>query len=194
MTGFPRWLPEGSPSGSLRVFPSVIKPAFIQQWNFTLEYRLPGDIVLSSGYVGEDATHLMMANRYYSQAPLGTGPLQQRRRAYAILPLATEIVVTDPRSKMNYQGFQNSLQKRFSSGLEFLVSYTWSHAMSDNAGYYGTSLNSTANPQDYGNSERHLGTGRDGCPAQFRYVHELRAAFRSWKEPFFAGAPRCRTP
>ena len=52
---------------------------------------------------------------------------------------------------MNYQGFQNSLQKRFATGLEFLVSYTWSHAMADNAGYYSTSLNSTANPQDYGN-------------------------------------------
>jgi hypothetical protein len=149
--GFPPVVPGGLPSGSLRDFPAVIKPAFIQEWNFTLEYRLPGDIVLSTGYVGEDATHLMMANRYYSQATLGTTPLQTRRRDYAVLPLATEIVVTDPRSKMNYQGFQNSLQKRFTSGLEFLVSYTWSHAMSDNAGYYSTSLGSTASPQNYGN-------------------------------------------
>ena len=50
--GFPPVIPGGLPSGSLRVFPAVVKPAFIQQWNVTLEYRMPGDIVLSSGYVG----------------------------------------------------------------------------------------------------------------------------------------------
>jgi hypothetical protein len=149
--GFPPVTPGGLPSGSLRTFPAVVNPAFVQEWNFTLEMRLPGNIVLTSGYVGEDADHLMMANRYYSQAPLGTGALQQRRRDYAVLPLATEIVLTDPIANMNYQGFQNSLQKRFSSGLEFLVSYTWSHDMSDNAGYYSTSLASTASPQDYSN-------------------------------------------
>jgi hypothetical protein len=149
--GFPPVAAGGTASGSLRVFPSVLTPAIIQEWNVTLGFRLPGNIVLSSGYVGENADHLMMANRYYSQAPLGTGPLQQRRRDYDVLPLATEIVITDPIADMDYQGFQNSLQKRFSSGLEFTASYTWSHDMTDNAGYYGTSLSSTASPQDYSN-------------------------------------------
>jgi outer membrane receptor protein involved in Fe transport len=139
------------PSGSLRDFPPLVKPAFIQQWNVTLEYRLPGDIALTAGYVGVDASHLFMANRYYSQAVIGTGPVQQRRRSYAILPGATEIVVTDSRTKMNYQGMQLNLQKRYARGLELTASYTWSHSMSDNAGYYGTSLTTTASPQDYGN-------------------------------------------
>ena len=149
--GFPAVVAGGLPSGSLRTFPLVLKPAFVQEWNFTLEFRLPGNIVLSSGYVGENADHLMMANRYFSQAPLGSGPLQQRRRDYAVLPLATEIVLTDPIADMDYQGFQNSLQKRFASGLEFTASYTFSKDMTDNAGYYGTSLVSTASPQDYSN-------------------------------------------
>ncbi len=149
--GFPAVVAGGAPSGSLRVFPSVLSPAIVQEWNVTLEFRLPGNIILSSGYVGENADHLMMADRYYSQAPLGTGALQQRRRDYAVLPLATEIVITDPIADMDYQGFQNSLQKRFASGLEFTASYTWSHDFTDNAGYYSTSLSSSASPQDYSN-------------------------------------------
>jgi hypothetical protein len=32
---------------------------------------------------------------------------------------------------------QASLHKRFSAGIEYQISYTWSHAMSDSIGYYG---------------------------------------------------------
>src|SRR5262249_58434066 len=121
--GFPDFTPNGPPGGSLRVFPALLKPAIVQQWNVTLEYRLPGDIAITAAYVGQDASHLMMANRYYSQAVLGPGPVQQRRRSYAILPLATEIVVTDPRTRQNYQGFQFSAQKRLGRGFEFTTAY-----------------------------------------------------------------------
>jgi hypothetical protein len=168
--GFPDFNPSGPPGGSLRVFPPLIKPAIVQQWNVTVEYRLPGDIAMTTAYVGQDASHLMMANRYYSQAVLGPGPVQQRRRSYAILPLATEIVVTDPRSRQNYQGFQFSAQKRFSRGLEFTTAYTWSHTMSDNAGYYGTSVASTGSPQDYGNLDAEWG------PASMDVRHNLIAS------------------
>ncbi len=187
--GFPYVAASGPPGGSLRVFPELIKPAIIQQWNVTLEYRLPGDIALSTAYVGQDASHLMMANRYYSQAVIGTGAVQQRRRSYGILPLATEIVVTDPRTRQNYQGFQMSLQKRLSSGLEFTTSYTWSHAMSDNAGYYGTAVGSSASPQDYGNLNAEWG------PAAMDVRHNLTSSanyslpFGTGKT-FFSGANR----
>ena len=179
----------GPPSGSLRVFPSLVKPAIIQQWNVTLEYRLPADIVLSTAYVAQDASHLFMANRYYSQAVIGPGPVQQRRRAYNVLPLATEIVVTDPRTRQNYQGLQVNLRKRVSHGLEFTSSYTWSHAMSDNAGYYGTALTTSASPQDYGNLNSEWG------PAAMDIRHNLVSS-ANYELPFgkgklfFAGAPR----
>ncbi len=147
--GFANLVPGTTPAGSLRVWPNVLKPAIIQQWNFTTEYQLASTLTLSVGYVGEDATHLMLSDRYWSQAVPGPGPVQQRRRSYNVLPLATEIVVTDPILKMNYQGLQASLRKRVSKGLEFTASYTYSHAMSNNAGFYGTPVGNTANPQNY---------------------------------------------
>src|SRR5262249_4046779 len=52
--GFPNFTPgSGPPSGSLRVFPSVLKPAIIQQWNVTAEYQLAGNMTVSAGYVGQ---------------------------------------------------------------------------------------------------------------------------------------------
>ncbi len=41
--------------------------------------------------------------------------------------------------KQNYQGMQASLRKRLSAGFEMTTSYTWSHAMSDNAGLWNVS-------------------------------------------------------
>ena len=121
-----------------------------------------------AAYVGEDATHLMMANRYYSQAPLGTGAVQQRRRAYGVLPLATEIVVTDPRSKMNYQGFQVSLRKRLSRGPGIHGLLHLEPCDVRQRRLLRTALNSTANPQDYGNLER-----RTWGPASMDIRHNL---------------------
>jgi len=45
-----------------------------------------------------------------------------------------------------------SVRKRLSKGLEFNSSYTWSHALSDNAGFYGPTPGNQPNQmQDYGN-------------------------------------------
>jgi hypothetical protein len=178
--GFPAPAPNSQPSGSLRVFPEVLKPAFIQQWNVTIEYQLTNNLTASVGYVGQDATHLMLSNRYYSQAVIGSGPVQQRRRSYGVLPLATEIVVTDPVLKQNYQGMQASVRKRLSGGLEMTAAYTWSHAMSDNAGFYGTSVGNSANMQDYGNRRAEWG------PAAMDVRHNFISSF-NYDLPFGRG-------
>lgn len=178
--GFPSAVIGGQPSGSLRVFPDVLKPAIIQQWNVTTEYQFSNNLTVSLGYVGQDATHLMLSDRYWSQAVPGTGPVQQRRRAYGVLPLATEIVVTNPVLKQNYQGMQLNMRKRLSSGLEFTASYTWSHAMSDNAGFYGTSVGNSANMQDYGNRRAEWG------PAAMDVRHNLISSF-NYELPFGRG-------
>jgi hypothetical protein len=158
--GFPNFAPtpSGPPSGSLRVFPDVLTPAIIQQWNVTLEYQLANNLTVSAAYVGQDADHLILSDRYWSQAYLGTAPIQTRRPLYSIMPLVTEVVVTIPVLKQNYQSAQLSIRKRLSSGLEFTSSYTWSHAMSDNAGFYGTTVGNVPNQmQDYHNRRSEWG-------------------------------------
>ena len=48
------------------------------------------DLVRPAG--GQDASHLVISDRYWSQPVLGTAPLQQRRRIYPVMPLVTEVV------------------------------------------------------------------------------------------------------
>jgi len=162
--GFPAFGPAlaaggGPPSGSIRVWPDVVKPAIIQQWNVTLEHQFTNNLTVSAGYVGQDASHLVVSDRFWSQPVLGTAPLQQRRRIYPVMPLVTEVVVTNPVGKQNYQGLQVSVRKRLSKGLEFNSSYTWSHALSDNAGFYGPTPGNQPNMmQDYGNRRAEWGS------------------------------------
>src|SRR5262249_36228011 len=172
---------NGPPSGSIRVFPNVLTPAIIQQWNVTLETQLVNNLTISAGYVGQDADHLVLSDRYYSQASLGTAPIQTRRPLYGIMPLVTEIVVTNPVLKQNYQGFQLSVRKRLASGLEFTSSYTWSHVMSDNAGFYGTTVGNVPNQmQDYHN--RHAEWG----PASMDIRHNWVTSY-NYAMPFGRG-------
>jgi hypothetical protein len=158
--GFPEFGPtvQGPPSGSIRVWPDVVKPAIIQQWNLTIEYQAAGNMTFSAGYVGQDATHLVISDRFWSQPVLGSGPIQQRRRIYPVMPQVTEVVVTNPVGNQNYQGLQVSVRKRLTSGLEFTSAYTWSHTMSDNQGFYGSTVGNQPNMmQDYGNRRAEWG-------------------------------------
>jgi hypothetical protein len=84
--------------------------------------------------------------------------------------------------KQNYQGLQVNARQRLSSGFEFNVSYTWSHAMSDNAGFYGTSVGNSANPQDYGNRRAEWG------PAAMDIRHNVVSSF-TYELPFGKGKP-----
>jgi hypothetical protein len=51
--------------------------------------------------------------------------------------LITQISGTEACGNQRYDGLQATLRKRFSKGLEYQVSYTWSKGMSDAIGYYG---------------------------------------------------------
>ena len=88
-----------------------------------MEHQFANNLTLSAGYVGQDASHLVISDRFWSQPVLGTAPLQQRRRIYPVMPLVTEVVVTNPVGKQNYQGLQVSVRKRLSTGLgvQFLL-------------------------------------------------------------------------
>ena len=51
----------------------------------------------------------------------------------------TQISGTQSGANQRYDALQASLHKRFSKGIEYQLSYTWSNGMSDSIGYYGES-------------------------------------------------------
>ncbi|MBA3711255.1 MAG: TonB-dependent receptor [Pyrinomonadaceae bacterium] len=142
-TGFTDVIVRNQPFGQIRIWNPDIRPQFTQQWNGTLEYQLTNSISLTTAYVGHKATHLVAPTDWNQPLP-GTGPpstwlpLQQRRPFFSVFPLVTQVSGTDSWARSNYHALQASSRQRFSRGLEFLISYTWSKTMTDNLGYYGS--------------------------------------------------------
>ncbi len=141
--GFTDVVPLGNVlAGQVRYWNPDLRPAFVPQWNFTLEYQFVPSFSLTAAYVGEKGTHVIEGREYNQPLP-GTGPVStwipavQREPEYSVLPLVTNITGTDSSATMNYNSLQVSGRKRFSHGLEFQASYTFSKALTDSRGYYG---------------------------------------------------------
>jgi hypothetical protein len=100
---------------------------------------LPSSNALSVGYVGQHGTHLMVAMPYL-QNMLVNGQVVQGPYLSGNPTLRSDISQisgTCSCSNQRYDALQASLHKRFSMGMEYQVSYAWSHARSDSIGYYG---------------------------------------------------------
>jgi len=159
-------LPLSTLSGQVRAWNPDLRPALIQQYNFSTEFQFARSFSLTTGYVGQKGTHLVNPREYNQPLP-GVGPvatwapLQSRRPLFGVAPLITNISGTDSSSIMNYNGLQVSAGKRYSGGLDFVASYTFSKTLTDNLGYYG-SAGSTAGEGAYFQNayDRHGDYGR----------------------------------
>ena len=142
-TGFDGLQPRDQPAGQVRAWDPNLRPQLTQQWNVFMEYLLRSSTSFSVGYVGHHAEHLVTPIE--GNQPLrGTGPvstwlsLQQRRPLFAAAPQITNISVTASQGRSDYKALQSSIRQRVAGGLEFLASYTWSQAMTNNVGYFGS--------------------------------------------------------
>ncbi len=123
-------------------------------WSFTIQQELPGSLLVEAGYVGSRGLHLTEADSGSDynlnqlrpeQIALGT-QLQQRvpNPFFGVITSGPLASVTTPRSFLltahpqftvinnlfksgaasTYHSFQLKVEKRFSSGLNFLLAYT----------------------------------------------------------------------
>jgi hypothetical protein len=113
--------------------------SYMQQWNLHLQKEVAGNLVLEAGYVGTKGSKAsIFANA--NTAPPGPGAVQPRRPFTNLGPTS---LMTDIASSI-YHGLQLKAEKRFSQGLAFLGSYTFSRNI--NTGGDGFSM--SASPQD----------------------------------------------
>ena len=126
---------------NIRLWDPFVRPAEVQQWNLTAEYQLPGSNVLSVGYVGQHGTHLIAAMPFFQKQLITPGqpPIASPYMSGnpALTAVIAQISGTQSGANQAYNGMQVSLRKRYSVGIEYQISYTWAHAMSDSIGYYG---------------------------------------------------------
>ena len=113
----------------------------VWQWSFDVQRELPGSMALTIGYVGSKTTHSANSYENFNGAlPSRDTNFQARRPiqqffdpsvpAQGVQTLG-RIFAFDSYSNQHYHGLQTKLERRFSRGLSFGVSYTYSKANGD---------------------------------------------------------------
>ena len=107
---------------------------YTQSFSLNLQHALPGNIVAEIGYVGTKGTRLP-GEVDGDPAPPGNPATEQQRRIYAAtLPQVTGITDYINAFSSTYNSLQVKLEKRFSHGLQFLSTYTFSKSIDEASG------------------------------------------------------------
>jgi hypothetical protein len=129
----------------IRLWDPNVRPAVVQQWNLSAQHQLTAETTLQVGYVGQHGTHLMVPMPYFQRQLLGrasdgtpiTAPSQYLSGNPALKNIG-QISGTESNGSQRYDALQTTLQKRFGAGLQAQVAYTYSKAMANSSGYYGS--------------------------------------------------------
>jgi outer membrane receptor protein involved in Fe transport len=103
---------------------------YAMQWFADIQRQLPFQTVFTLSYLAAEARHLVWTRNINTPLTPGPGTLKFRRP----WPFFGGINFRDPGGKSSYHGLAFKAEKRYSSGITFLGSYTWAHAIDDGAG------------------------------------------------------------
>ncbi len=130
--------------------PANQKIPYVDQWNFTIERQLAGNLSLSAGYVGNIGRHLNSGYNINDAIP-GPGPFDPRRPLFNEFGLTQGIFDKCDCSSSNYNALQVKAEKRLGSVYSLLASYTFSKSL--DFGAFGAPTNQFDAQQDYGPSD-----------------------------------------
>lgn len=171
-------LPAPTPFNQVQWFMDPLaKNAYSDQWNFGIERRLTSNTVVSASYVGSHDGRLNLGvygNTAVTPAA-GDAATVASRRPY---PYITPTHYDQSIGRSTYNGFQFALNKRASSGLSYLISYTYSKSMDIGcSGFFGVEGCSVQNPYNLAN---------DKSVSGFDLTHDLSASW-VYQLPFGKG-------
>jgi hypothetical protein len=125
--GFTTALPASPfPSGGTFVSQDF-KDSYSSQWNFEIQHQVAKSATVSLAYVASD-TNRAPIQVPFNQAPPGPGAIYPRQ-PYQNLSSPNAIstfAVIESIGRQNYQSLQAKFDQRFSSGVFFITSFTWS--------------------------------------------------------------------
>jgi Carboxypeptidase regulatory-like domain/TonB dependent receptor len=139
----------GGPGTLYRIFAPELRPQLTKQWNVFVERKLSDYLSAQIGYVGSRSSHMVVPFDFNQPEPdpgpvSSWRPLDQRRPLYPLNPNVGTTSGTNSIGVGKYDALQASVRQRPTEGLEFLASYTWGKALSDNVGYYGVGWGQTS--------------------------------------------------
>jgi len=158
------------PSGGVLTMVQATHDPDVYMWNFGVQRELPGNMVIKISYVGSQGRHLTTEeNRNYSYVHTSTRLKYRSQLSTELVPmpadlaplygsqyLMSQLFVAYPQypyvqnfasldANTDYNGFQLSLEKRYSHGLNFQVAYTAQKTIgSVGAGGYNENITTAA--------------------------------------------------
>jgi len=122
---------------------------YIQQWNMHIQRELAKDLLLEVGYVGNKGTKLstFISGNDARPGP-GTVGTPEHPRIFTNNEAFSENFMAN---NSRYHALQTKVERRFTSGLSLLASYTWSHNIDLASTFSGDQ------PQDFWNRKAGYG-------------------------------------
>jgi hypothetical protein len=188
-----------TPLTNLTLSPTLTLP-YAQDWDLNLQHSFGADWLLEIGYVGTKGTHLP---RFIEANPAvfvpgmnGGQPISnssnadQRRLFSGCTPAQPNDCVFSSTGEIasiansSYNAMETSLHKRFSHGITFLASYTWSKAIDDASSFNmtGSAAKPVAGENDLAQDPFNVGAerGLSLFDARHRFVVNY-----GWELPFW---------
>ncbi len=113
------------PGFAVFFFPAGDKPNMAHMFNVGAQRQLPWSSVLDVSYVGTRGKNIFVSRNINVPLP-GPGDLDQRRPYYSLAPNIPVINQRSGDAESWYDSLQVKVDKRFSRGLQALLSYTFS--------------------------------------------------------------------
>jgi hypothetical protein len=163
--------PSGFPV--LTITQQNLRTPYAQHFNLGIQHQLPGNMLMDLAYVGTTGTKLprfvQIDQAYITQQQINTlvpnvvsrmeligipAPVAEYlndNRLYGEMPSIVrtpyfgfaQLFQAQDTVSSNYNSLQAKLDKRFSHGLSFLGSYTWSHSIDGASVFFGSGANAT---------------------------------------------------
>jgi Carboxypeptidase regulatory-like domain/TonB dependent receptor len=114
--------------------------SMVQSWNFDVQHEIMRDTLLDIAYAGSKGTNLLALRNPNQPAP---GAVQ----VFPVSPSIGLLFTMTNQGFSNYNSLQVKVNRRVTSGLTFLASYTWSKSIDNSPGYWPNSGMSQL-PQD----------------------------------------------
>jgi hypothetical protein len=182
------------------------RPGYTQNWNFSVQYQLPGQTVLETAYVGNKGTRLWGGEGQFGQMnglpasllklgdllnehvsdhpqylPYAGFPAEDFTVAQALRPYPQygDIYEAFPyNSNSSYHSLQVTATRHLTTGLGFLAAYTWSKTL--------TSVDAAGPAQYYASFQDYYNRKLERSIASFNYPHNFKLTW-VYETPFGQG-------
>ena len=108
--------------------------SYVQSWNLNIQREIIPGLAVMVGYFGSKGTHLRIS-RNINQPVNGVRPFPLLSNSSPVLPGASlgNITQVEGTGNSSYNALWTTVSRRFSSGLQFNASYTWSKSIDYNS-------------------------------------------------------------